>query len=78
MVRITEIHESADNSMERLNLDEYHSDEFDEYLFNANMETMTTTDVSHTLPYALPRVPITIKLEDEEDDTKRERHRLWN
>ena len=38
MVRIYEVHEPEDNSTERLNLDDYNSDDFDEYLSD-NMET---------------------------------------
>ena len=38
MVRISEIHELEDDSTERLNLDDYNSDDFDEYLSD-NMET---------------------------------------
>ena len=37
MVRISEIPESDDDSMERLNLDDYNSDDYDEYFFD-NME----------------------------------------
>jgi hypothetical protein len=32
MVRISEVHESKGDSMERLNLDNYNSDDYDEYL----------------------------------------------
>ena len=32
MVHISELHESDDDSMERLNLDDYNSDDYDEYL----------------------------------------------
>ena len=42
MVRIFELHESEDDSMERLNLDDYNSDDYDEYLSH-NMETTPTT-----------------------------------
>ena len=42
MVRISEVHEPEDNYMERLNLDDYNSDDFDEYLFD-NMETTPPT-----------------------------------
>ena len=38
MVRISEVHEPEDDSTERLNLDDYNSDDFDEYLSD-NMET---------------------------------------
>ena len=32
MVRISEVHEPEDDSTERLNIDDYNSDDFDEYL----------------------------------------------
>ena len=38
MVRISEVHEPKDDSTERLNLDDYNLDDFDEYLSD-NMET---------------------------------------
>ena len=38
MVRISEVHEPEDDSTEHLNLDDYNSDDFDEYLSD-NMET---------------------------------------
>ena len=38
MVRISEVHEPEDDSTGRLNLDDYNSDDFDEYLSD-NMET---------------------------------------
>ena len=42
MVRISEVHEPEDDSTEHLNLDNYHSVEFDEYLSD-NMETIPPT-----------------------------------
>ena len=42
MVRISKVHELEDDSMERLNLDDYNFDDFDEYLSN-NMETTPPT-----------------------------------
>ena len=50
MVRISEVHESEGDSMERLNLDNYNSDDYDEYLSD-NMET-TPTKVTKTQPAA--------------------------
>ena len=41
MVRISELHEPDDDSMERLNFDDYNSDDHDEYLSD-NMETTPT------------------------------------
>ena len=40
MVRITEVHEPEDDPTERLNLDDYNSDDFDEY----------TSDIMETTP----------------------------
>ena len=42
MVRISEVHELEDDSTGRLNLDDYNSDDFDEYLSD-NMETTPPT-----------------------------------
>ena len=42
MVRISEVQELKDESTERLNLDDYNSDDFDEYLSD-NMETTPPT-----------------------------------
>ena len=42
MVCISEVHESEGDSMERLNLDDYNSDDYDEYLSD-NMETTPPT-----------------------------------
>ena len=70
MVRISELHESDDDSMERLNLDGYNSDLYDEYLSNnmeatpsAITEVRTTTNLEP--PSAPPAVTVTIQLEDE-------------
>ena len=50
MVRISKVHEPEDDPMELLNLDDYNSDDFDEYLSD-NMET-TPTKVTKTQPAA--------------------------
>ena len=42
MVCISEVKEPGGDSMERLNLDDYNSDDFDEYLSD-NMETTPPT-----------------------------------
>ena len=34
MIRISELHELDDDSMERLNLDNYNSEDYDKYLSN--------------------------------------------
>jgi len=68
MVRISEFHESDDDSMECLNLDDYNSDDYDEYLSN-NMETTPTaiTEVKATIkkdpPLAPPAITVTVQLE---------------
>ena len=56
--------------MERLNLDNYNSDDYDEYLSD-NMETtpMAITEVKTTIkkdpPLAPPAMTVTVQLEDE-------------
>ena len=48
MVRISEVHEPEDDSTERLNLDDYNSNDFDEYLSD-NMETTPPTIIEAKL-----------------------------
>ena len=68
MVRISEIQEPKDDSTESLNLDDYNSDDFDEYLFN-NMETTppSITEAQATTkqdpPAPPPAVTVTVQLE---------------
>jgi len=70
MVRISELHESDDDSIERLNLDSYNSDHYDEYLSD-NIETTppAVTEVKATIkedpPAAPPVVTVTVQLEEE-------------
>ena len=70
MVHISELHESDDDSMERLNLDDYNSNDYDEYL-SGNMETTPTTitkvktTIKQEAPLAPPAVMVTVQLEDE-------------
>jgi len=70
MVRISEFHELDDDSMECLNLDDYNSDDNDEYLSN-NMEStlMAITEVKNGIKQdpllAPPSVTVTVQLEDE-------------
>ena len=69
MVRISEVHEPEGDPRERLNLDDYNSDDFDEYLSD-NMETTppTITEVKATTkqdpPAPPPAVTITVQLEE--------------
>ena len=84
MVRISEIHKSDDVSMERLNLDDYNSDDYDEYLSN-NMETtpLAVTEVKTTIkqdpPAAPPAITVTVQLEEEPvAEELYERRRLLN
>jgi hypothetical protein len=69
MVHISELHESDDDSMERLNFDDYNSDDYDEYLSD-NMETtpLAITEVNTTTkqhpPLAPPAVMVIVQLED--------------
>jgi len=70
MVRISEFHELDDDSMECLNLDDYNSDDNDEYLSD-NMEStlMAITEVKNGIKQdpllAPPSVTVTVQLEDE-------------
>jgi len=70
MLCISELNESDDDSMEHLNLDDYNSDDYDEYLSD-NMEATPTaiTEVKTTIKQdpqsAPPAVTVTIQLEDE-------------
>jgi len=73
MVCISKIQESNDDSLERVNLDDYHSDDFNEYLSD-NMDTSPVaateikTSVNHNLPFYSPSVTVTVKLEDEQGE----------
>jgi len=84
MVRIFELHESDDDSMERVNLDDYNSDDYDEYLFD-NMDATPSpiTEVKTTIKQDPPATPLTVmetvQLEDEPvAEDLYERHRLLN
>ena len=84
MVRISEVHEPEDDSTERLNLDNYNSDDFDEYLSD-NMETTppTITEAQATtkqdLPVPPPGVTVTVQLEEQRPpEDLYERRRLLN
>ena len=67
MVRISEVQEPEGDSTERLNLDDYNSDDFDEYLSD-NMEitppTITEAKAStkQDLPAPPPAVMVTVQL----------------
>jgi len=69
MVRISEVHEPEDDSMERFNLNDYNSDDFDEYLSD-NMETTppTVTEAQAATkqdpPAPPPAVTVTVQLEE--------------
>ena len=73
MVQISEIPESDDDSLERVNLNNYHSDDFDEYLSD-NMDTSLVatveikTSINQDPPFAPPSVMVTIKLEDVQEE----------
>ena len=68
MVRLSE--EPEGDSTERLNLDDYNSDDYDEYLSD-NMEATPTaiteakTTIKQDPPTAPPAVTVTVQLEDE-------------
>jgi hypothetical protein len=67
MVQISEIQESEDDSMERVNLDDYHSNDFDKYLSD-NMVTSLVAikqikaSINQDPPLAPPTVMVTIQL----------------
>lgn len=69
MVRISEVHEPEDDPTKRLNLDDYNSDDFDEYLSD-NMETTppTITEAQATIkqdpPAPPPAATVTVQLEE--------------
>ena len=84
MVRISEVHELEDDSMEHLNLNDYNSDDFDEYLSD-NMETTPpmVTEVqaatNQDLPTPPPAVIVTVQLEEQQAiEDLYERRRLLN
>ena len=84
MVRISELHESDDDSMERVNLDDYNSNDYNEYLSD-NMEatpsaiTEVKTTIKQDPPAAPPAVTVTVQLEDEPvAEDLYERHRVLN
>ena len=71
MVCISEVHEPEDDPTECLNLDDYNSDDFDEYLSD-NMEiTPTITEAEATTnkdppaPPLPPAVTITVQLDEQ-------------
>ena len=84
MVRISEFHESEDDSMEHLKLDDYNSDDYDEYLSD-NMETThpVVTKIKASIkqdpPTAPPAVTVIVQVEEEPVvDDLYERRRLLN
>ena len=70
MVRISEVHEPEGDPTERLNLDDYNSDDFDEYLSD-NIETTppTITEAQATIKQDPPAPPLavtaTVQLEEQ-------------
>ena len=80
MVRISKIHEPEDNPTERLNLDDYNSDDFDEYLSD-NMETTppTITEDQATTkqgpPAPPPAVTVIVQLEEQHPSEDLYEHR---
>ena len=70
MVRISEVQEPEGDSTERLNLDDYNSDDFDEYLSD-NTETtpptiteaQATTNEDLPAPPPPPAVTVTVQLD---------------
>ena len=70
MVRISEVQEPEGDPTEHLNLDDYNSDDYDEYLSD-NMEatpspvTEVKTTIKQDPPAAPPTVTVTVQLEEE-------------
>ena len=84
MVRISEVQEPEGDSSERLNLDDYNSDDFDEYLSD-NMKTTppTITEAQATVkqdpPAPPPAVTVIVQLEEQHPaEDLYERRRLLN
>jgi len=84
MVCISEVHEPETDPTERLNLDDYNSDDFNEYLSD-NMETTpsTITEAQATTkqdpPAPPPAVTVTVQLEEQKPaEDLYERRRLLN
>jgi len=70
--------------MERANLDDYPTDNFEEYLSNDNTKTTTmtmevTTNINHDSSHPPPSVTIAIKMEDEDNNNiEKERRKIRN
>ena len=84
MVRISEVQEPEGDPTESLNLDNYNSDDFDEYLSD-NMETTppTITEAQATIkqdpPAPPPTVTVTVQMEEQHPaEDLYERRRLLN
>jgi hypothetical protein len=84
MVRISEISDSEDDSLERVSLGDYNSDDFNEYLsdhMDSSPAVMTEikTSFNHDPPFAPSSVTVTVKLEDEQEEMDLyERRRILN
>ena len=84
MAHISELHEPEDDSMERLNLDHYNSDDYGKYLSD-NMETtppvITEVEamVKQDSPAPPPAITVTVQLEEQPAaEDLYERRRLLN
>ena len=82
MVHLMEI-DNEDDSIERVNLDDYDSDDFKEHLSDDDMQaTQTTTEVkanpNHESSLPPPTITVTVKLEDEDKEIEKERHKIRN
>ena len=84
LVRISEVQEPEGDPTERLNLDDYNSDDFDEYLSD-NMETTPATFteaqpiINQDPSTPPPAVTVTVQLEEQQPaEDLYERHRLLN
>ena len=80
MVRLMEI-DNDDDSLERVNLEDYNSDDFNGYL--SDSETLPPTEEVppgfETKSYHTPpNLKVTIKMEEEDDHYEQDRRRIRN
>ena len=72
MVIISEIQEHNDEPMERVDLVDYNSSDYDEFLSDA--EATETEAVNYEIPSPPPGVIVTVHLDDEQNELKKIRN----
>ena len=83
MVHISEVHEPEDDSTERLTLDDYNSNDFDEHLSD-NIETTPPTIIEAQAttkqdpPAPPPVVTVTVQLEEQQLAKDLYERRCWH